>query len=598
MSRSYAHGQTRKNLIRKPHSQRGSKDEGAAVTHTYKYLAATEFSDIPATDLIQHQIRLKEGMRPYNSKARRYTHDKEWWLRKIVQDGLDYGMYERTSTGNGCLSQWNAAPVLVPRKGQVQPCLTFNYHYLYEDNPAPRMEVSKRVHDLLSNPRHGCFSQLDLKHGYWAIEIHLEDRHYLAFTVPGLGQLQPTRMPQGARTSAFTKNEMMHIAFGPIPEPNLEPSLFYNKKQKDAVCMAFYIDDMFIAHASFEEQFEFLANHLFPRLAWARLRLAFQKLVLFSSKITALGKIHEIDGRVSLKPANIAKILDWPHPPDVARLRSFLGVVQTARRWIKGYAEIARPLTRLTGKVDWRWEESEKLAIIVIQNKVAAAFSMFGWDPQLPVYMYTDASQYAAGCFISQRQGKEERPLWYDSHTFTSTERNYSAYKTELFAMVFFAGKFRHYLEGPQTSTIFTDHKPLVTFLTSDTHEDVYVRWAQILRSLNVRIVYIKGIKNTAADGLSRTIFDLPDCTPTEKVHQLYEAAEKYDCQEWFWKSGKGGFEEMLKGLTQEEWDRMINETPEPDRRKPQPESKLVELCAIMATVSPEQHLSLRPNVW
>jgi hypothetical protein len=56
-------------------------------------------------------------------------------------------------------------------------------------------------------------------------------------------------------------------------------------------------------------------------------------------------------------------------------------------------------------------------------------------------------------------------------------------------------------------------------------HEDIYVRWAQILWALYIKIVYIEGRKNTAADHHSHTIFDLLGCTPTEKVHQLYEAA-------------------------------------------------------------------------
>ena len=56
-----------------------------------------------------------------------------------------------------------------------------------------------------------------------------DDRHYLAFHVPGIGQVQPTRMPQGARTSSFTFNELMNIVLGPIPAPHPEPSLLHGK---------------------------------------------------------------------------------------------------------------------------------------------------------------------------------------------------------------------------------------------------------------------------------------------------------------------------------------------------------------------------------
>ncbi len=87
------------------------------------------------------------------------------------------------------------------------------------------MQLMHSSHQFLSLPTHQVFSKLDLKNGYWAVEVHPEDRHNLAFSVPGVGQLQPIRMPQGQRSSSFTFNELGHIAFGALPEPNPEPSL-------------------------------------------------------------------------------------------------------------------------------------------------------------------------------------------------------------------------------------------------------------------------------------------------------------------------------------------------------------------------------------
>lgn len=37
-------------------------------------------------------------------------------------------------------------------------------------------------------------------------------------------------------------------------------------------------------------------------------------------------------------------------------VKFFLGTVSMTRRWVPNFAEIARPLSRLTGKVDWHWE--------------------------------------------------------------------------------------------------------------------------------------------------------------------------------------------------------------------------------------------------
>lgn len=49
------------------------------------------------------------------------------------------------------------------------------------------MELSAKVHDYLSYPGHRVFFAADIKHGYFAIPVHPDDRHYFAFTIPGLG---------------------------------------------------------------------------------------------------------------------------------------------------------------------------------------------------------------------------------------------------------------------------------------------------------------------------------------------------------------------------------------------------------------------------
>lgn len=82
---------------------------------------------------------------------------------------------------------------------------------------ASHIEGTLAVNDLLSIPSHQYLFLPDIKHGYWAININLNNWHYLAFHIPRIGQVQPTRMSQGARTSFFIFNELMNIVFGSIP---------------------------------------------------------------------------------------------------------------------------------------------------------------------------------------------------------------------------------------------------------------------------------------------------------------------------------------------------------------------------------------------
>ncbi|KHJ31355.1 hypothetical protein EV44_g4040 [Erysiphe necator] len=107
----------------------------ARLLYTYKDLNTTELSEMPATDLYTHKINLKEGTILYNSRSqKRWPRDKEWWLSKMIQDGLDCGMYEPTTARGGGLSPWNAAVKLVPKSDSDQwgdePRITFTFSKL------------------------------------------------------------------------------------------------------------------------------------------------------------------------------------------------------------------------------------------------------------------------------------------------------------------------------------------------------------------------------------------------------------------------------------------------------------------------------------
>lgn len=104
-----------------------------------------------------------------------------------MNDGIQGGIYEHTITANGRLSAWNAQAVLVDKvpnpKPTDEPRLTFAYHQVHEDLPGVHTELSARVHNSLSDPRHGNLFSADLKHAYYSISLHPEDKHIFAFTI-------------------------------------------------------------------------------------------------------------------------------------------------------------------------------------------------------------------------------------------------------------------------------------------------------------------------------------------------------------------------------------------------------------------------------
>ena len=52
----------------------------------------------------------------------------------------------------------------------------------------------------------------------------------------------------------------------------------------------------------------------------------------------------------------VRAIIDWPRLKGVHDVRSFLGLASYYRRFVRGFSEMARPLTALTrAGVDWEW---------------------------------------------------------------------------------------------------------------------------------------------------------------------------------------------------------------------------------------------------
>ena len=142
------------------------------VLWTHRDVSAKEPQDIPETDLLVHRVTPRQGLQPHKAVVKRLSNNKEWWLRAIIQEGINSGTYEKTILANGRVSAWNSNAVVVPKENSERPRLTFNYHFVYEEPPAAHMELAERVHSLLGIPTHTTFFSADMKHGYWAVGVH------------------------------------------------------------------------------------------------------------------------------------------------------------------------------------------------------------------------------------------------------------------------------------------------------------------------------------------------------------------------------------------------------------------------------------------
>ncbi|KAI0997189.1 hypothetical protein K3495_g10996 [Podosphaera aphanis] len=239
--------------------------------YTYRDLHANSQLEIAPTDLYTHRFRLIHGTKPHNYMRKIRLFDRQrFWLNKVVDEGLQCGMYERTTARGKSLSSWNAKPVVLLKDSDPnsETRVTFSYSRVSEVMPGCHMVLLREVRDYLSDQRYSLFCQFDFKNAYWAIGVHPYDRHILAFFVDGIGQLQPTVLPQGCQTTTFTLTELMYIMLGeipPVPEEfhtqecdGSEPSLLKVPEQNAVEPMKFYMVDLFTGNCTSEEAYQFL----------------------------------------------------------------------------------------------------------------------------------------------------------------------------------------------------------------------------------------------------------------------------------------------------------------------------------------------------
>ena len=201
-------------------------------------------------------------------------------------------------------------------------------------------------------------------------------------------------------------------------------------------------------------------------------------------------------------PQKISAVKEWSTPTNVSSLLSFLGLASYYRRYIRGFADIAAPLHRLTSKgVAFQWDTTcqsafEQLKVELTKTPVLA-FPDFS-QTAAAFHLQTDASAVGIRAVLEQ----DGHVIAYASRVLSSSERNYSVIQRECLAVVYALKQFRHYLLG-RHFIVLTDHAPLL-WLSAQKMEGMLARWALAMQEYSFAMQYRKGKDNGNADALSR----------------------------------------------------------------------------------------------
>ncbi|XP_057740004.1 uncharacterized mitochondrial protein AtMg00860-like [Arachis stenosperma] len=160
-----------------------------------------------------------------------------------------------------------------------------------------------------------------------------------------------------------------------------------------------FIDDILIYSKTEEEHGEYLRIVL-QILRARKLYAKLSKCEFWATEVAFLGHVITRDG-ITVDLLKIVAVVQWKQPKTVTEVRSLLGLAGYYRRFIKGFSQIALPLTRLTRKeVSFEWTEKCEESFETLKEKLTTAPILVLPDPQELFEVYCDASFKGLGCVL------------------------------------------------------------------------------------------------------------------------------------------------------------------------------------------------------
>ena len=226
-------------------------------------------------------------------------------------------------------------------------------------------------------------------------------------------------------------------------------------------------------------------KRILEKLRQHQLSLKAEKCYFEKEEIEFLGLIITETG-IQMDPHKVKAITEWPTPTTKRELQQFLGFVNFYRRFVKGFAKIAKPLTKLTGNNEWKWTEIQKTAFEELKKEITSERTLIIPQPGKPFRMETDASDFAVAAILSQEDNEGIwRPVAFMSKSLNDAERNYEIYDKEMLAMMKGFYEWAHYLKGNEATTeVLTDHQNLTYFRQPQNLNRRQARWVLDLQVL------------------------------------------------------------------------------------------------------------------
>ena len=497
----------------------------------------TRKNDLPKPlNAVPHIIPLKPGAKKCWTPQPRSRPNTNEFLHQYYSQGLASGLYEypkgATNASMTVLAHKNGPGGKDDPNFKVRPCANLvRVNDQIEKMPPPVV----RIEDLINKHKGATrFWGSDAYKAYHGVVVAKKSRGLLATWAGPLGLVQPTRMPFGY----INAGTVLHQVYCEQLKRRLPPS---DLKHISILVDDFLISDVDAPGMQFVERVRrFLAacRAAGITLSPGKTRAGFPSAKFAGYEITGKGTRVAHD---SLAPLRTCRA-----PSTQSGVRRTLGLFQTSSRYIKNYSIIAKPLTRLTGKVPWRWrKEVEGVAFARLKKAVLERPNLHTPDYAFPFWLRVDASDLGKGAVLYQKiplsvLEPEERRRWdkasyelkcpvddqilqrdeigkyavhvvrYASQAYSKGQLSWPIYYKETEAIFWAFRKMYWYLSMSKFPVeVESDHVP--TRYVKHSVKGPVTTWAAEMHPLQWNLHVIPGLSNITADALSRSpILEIP----------------------------------------------------------------------------------------
>lgn len=461
-----------------------------ALCQEFSDIFSLENDSLTTNNFYRQKLRLTDNT-PVYIKNYRTPYSQVNEINKQVEKMLKDEIIEPSQ------SEYNSPILLVPKKSndaEKSWRLVVDFrHTVNKKLCADKFPIS-RIDEILDQlGRAKWFSTLDLKAGFHQIPLEDSSRDITSFST-NTGSYRFTRLPFGLKISPNSFQRMMSIAFAGLTSEKI----------------FLYMDDLICIGCSENHHLKNL-KEVFETCRKFNLKLNPKKCMFFQNNVTYLG--HKVTSNGVLPDETKYDIIrNYPQPKSSDDARRFVAFCNYYRRFIKNFAEIARPLNKLLKKnSEFLWTEECQESFGKLKKLLLEPQILQYPDFDKPFLLTTDASKEACGAVLSQNFGGEDLPIAFASRGFTKGEINKSTIEKELAAIHWGINYFRPYLYGNKFF-VKSDHRPLVYLFSMKNPSSKLTRMRLDLEEYDFEIEYIKGKNNVLADALSRiTIEELKD---------------------------------------------------------------------------------------